>query len=165
VEGRRLMVIEILSWIHRLIFDNLNYFIHAKRQERTHYRSKPVYVMVSWEVPRDDARSERSRGIERAPCKEHTNHFCDKQRKPYADRSEKCRLVLLSSEHEDCKDEQGREKHLKEDPHRGCYAVAKGGGHVELAGQYSGYDSSGGHAGEHLGEEAEDCADGLEGAD
>ena len=73
--------------------------------------------------------------------------------------------MLLGCEHEDCEDEEGGEEHFEEDTAGGGDACTEGCGDVEGTGD-DGLDYAGrGHAGEHLGEETEACANGWDGSD
>jgi len=73
--------------------------------------------------------------------------------------------VLLGCEHEDGEDEERGKKHFEEDAAGGGDACAEGGGDVEGAWD-DGLDyARGGHAREHLGDEAEACSDCWDGAD
>ena len=133
LEQGSLVVVKVLSWINSLVLHHLHNSVHSKSQKRAHERTKPVYVMISWPVSCDYARSETSGRIQASAGKEHANHFSYKERKANADWCQVCCFVLLGSEHEDREDEKCGKKHLEKNTLCDRSSGSQGGSYIERA--------------------------------
>jgi hypothetical protein len=160
LKQRSLMIIKILSRIDSLILYYFDDAIHSECQERAHDRSTPVDVMISRKLAGHYTRSETAGGIQTASSEEDAHHFGNKQAQADPDGRQKCGFVFLCCQHEDCEDEHGGQEHFEKHALGGGYALPQGGGYIERAGEDGGYDCGGADAREHLGDEAEGCAEG-----
>ena len=126
-----LMVVKVLTGINRLVLYQFDNSVHAKSQQRSHKRAKPVYVMISRPVPRDYAGSKTSGGIQTSSGEEHADHFSNKECKANSDGCQVCCFVLLGSEHEDREDEKGGKEHFEKNTLCDRSSGSKGSSHVE----------------------------------
>jgi hypothetical protein len=145
------VVVKVLSRVHSLILDRLDYLVHAPRKQGAHQRSKPIDVVISGKQPCNYTRTKATCRVQASTCEEDAYKFCNEESETDADGGEEGGFVFFGCEHEDGEDEEGGEEHLEEDTLGGGDALAQRGGYVEGAREDGADDAGGGHACEHLG--------------
>lgn len=76
--GMYFVVVEVLAWVNRLVFNHFDDLIHAICQQCSHDGAKPVDVVVAGEVAGDYAGPETSGRVQTAASVEYSDQLGDK---------------------------------------------------------------------------------------